>query len=99
MPKGLDYLVHGGLISPKLAQALHFIGILLVGAGVVAMLAIAINIHDDQVKLGCAAVCTCEDIRSGTTYYAPYSNATYHGEAEPPDSYTDFLRRQAYGEL
>ena len=96
MPAGLDYLVNGGLVSPKLAQALHYLGIALVLAGVIALLFIAMDIRTTQQQLGCAAVCVCEDIRSGFSYYAPYSNATLHGEEEPPDTYTQFLYDQAH---
>jgi len=87
MPAGLDYLVNGGFVSPKVAQALHLGGIVVVVGLLLLLITVGVDIHTTQTSLGCAAVCSQFDSTTGTVYKAPYSVATMNGTASPPASW------------
>lgn len=97
IPAGINYLLDGGFISPRQAQILHFAGLLLVLAGVLAMLYFVMDIHSTQIKYGCAALCVCEDIMAGQKYYPAYNETTAAGEAEEPQSYKNLVAESEIG--
>ena len=96
MPAGLDYVVNGGLVTPRQAQALHYAGLMVIIGGVAALLLLANDIRTTQERLGCAALCVCEDIRANQSYYPDYSLATARGEAEEPETYKEFMRQAVF---